>query len=148
MRLSLPDAVLMHRLQGGLFGVTGGFLIQVLKAFSGCHAFLRTLFGHVKFPSKRKTSFIGIIDKQHRITVVTLRKIWESGGVMVYWWFTIMSKQNLKILTAATRLFSVMKVTHRRGKVSEVRLAHLPTKGYNHLISRIFFCKVQAQGSR
>lgn len=75
MRLALPDAILMQRLQCGLLAVSGGFLVQVLKAFSGCHALLGTLFGHIKFPSKRKASFIRIIDKQHRITVMTLRKI-------------------------------------------------------------------------
>lgn len=77
---ALPDTVLVDRLQDGLFAVRGGFLVQVLKAFSGRHALLGTLLGHVKFPSKRHGPFIRIVDKQHGIAVVTLKKDSRVSG--------------------------------------------------------------------
>lgn len=127
----LPDAVFVQRFQSSFF-VLSAFLVQVLETLPGTQPLLNALLGHVQFPAKANGPFSSVIHKQHRVAVVALERnaTYNRQDTLqllfpVCLCFEHVLEKRDKVLTAATMLFSVMKVTHRRGRDSEDRLVIL-----------------------
>lgn len=138
---SLPDAVLVQRVQilvGGL-GLWGP-TVQILEALSGADALLGRLLRDVQLAPERQAGFSTVVDKQHREAVMALQERRRNHGLLAEEEFlgrlevlhthqpvnqSAQKHPSSRKPTAATRLFSVMKVTHSRGSVSELRLVTL-----------------------
>lgn len=138
---SLPDAVLVQGVQilvGGL-GLWGP-AVQILEALPGADALLGRLLRDVQLAPERQAGFSAIVDKQHRETVMALQECGRNNDLLAEKEFmermdvvqthqsvnqSVQKHPSSRILTAATRLFSVMKVTHSRGSVSELKLVTL-----------------------
>lgn len=137
---SLPDAVFVQGAQilvGGL-GLWGP-AVQVLETLPGANALLGRLLRDVQLAPECQGGFGAIVHKQHRETVMALQECGGNHDLLaekeLIEFDVVQTHQSVKqsaqkrpssrTLTAATRLFSVMKVTHSRGSVSELKLVTL-----------------------